>query len=802
MRWKNDTIWYHSFASFDKSMIPQATFVALATSEVNLLLGNLQKRSTESASPNKIPRLRVLHETFSRGTSKTISAFVPEDYETFFYPQTLDHFNYQPESYATFRQRYVINSKYWGGANESAPIFVYLGDEAPLDGQPEGIGFLLDNAPHFKALLVYIEHRFYGKSIPFGTMQDAMNNASTRGYFNSAQALADCAELVVYLKKKLSAHYSPVIVIGGSYGGMLASWFRLKYPHVALGALASSAPILYFDNITPQDGYFSVVQKDFKEASNNCYETIRKSWSEIDRVASEPNGLSILSQKFETCNPLSNSEEIKEYLIRIYARAAQYDMPPLYPVTQVCGGIDGAKEGTDILGKIFAGLVAFIGNQTCYINSDIDNTPSETDIGWSWQACSEMVIPIGIGIKDTMFQPDPFNLELYSLGCRNAYGVPPRPHWVTTYYGGHDIKLVLRRFGSNIIFSNGLRDPYSSGGVLEDLSDTLLAVHTAQASPTKIPRLRVLHETFSRGTSQTISAFVPGDYETFFYPQTLDHLNYQPESYATFRQSYVINSKYWGGANESAPIFVYLGDEEPLDGQLAVAGFLVFNAPHFKALLVYIEHRFYGQPIPFGTMEDAMNNASTRGYFNSAQALADCAELVIYLKEKLSAHNSPVIVVGGSYGGSHGPPQYPVTQICGGIDGAKEGTDILGKIFAGLVAFTPNPTCYVNQINNSPSESNTSSDGWSWQDIKLVLRRFGSNIIFSNGLRDPYSSGGVLEDLSDTLLAVYTAQGSHCLDILMATETYPQRLIKQKKVEVKIVEGWLKKYYADLHALA
>ena len=45
---------------------------------------------------------------------------------------------------------------------------------------------------------------------------------------------------------------------------VLASWFRLKYPHVALGALASSAPILYFDDITPQNGYFSVVSKDFK----------------------------------------------------------------------------------------------------------------------------------------------------------------------------------------------------------------------------------------------------------------------------------------------------------------------------------------------------------------------------------------------------------------------------------------------------------------------------------------------------------------------------------------------------------
>lgn len=48
---------------------------------------------------------------------------------------------------------------------------------------------------------------------------------------------------------------------------VLAAWFRLKYPHVALGALASSAPILYFDNITPHNGYYSIATKDFKVRS-------------------------------------------------------------------------------------------------------------------------------------------------------------------------------------------------------------------------------------------------------------------------------------------------------------------------------------------------------------------------------------------------------------------------------------------------------------------------------------------------------------------------------------------------------
>ncbi|KAK0606274.1 hypothetical protein LWI29_035975 [Acer saccharum] len=343
------------------------------------------------------------------------------------------------------------------------------------------IGFLTDNAVRFNALLVSIEHRYYGKSIPFRSREEALKNASTLGYFNSAQAIADYAEILIHVKKKYQAEDSPVIVFGGSYGGMLASWFRLKYPHVALGALASSAPILYFDNITSQYGYFSIVTKDFREASETCYQTIRDSWSEIDKVASQLDGLSTLSKKFKTCNPLKRASELKNYLEFIYASAAQYNRPPRYPVTVVCGGIDGEAFGSDILSKIFAGVVAYYGgNRSCYVNAPTNL--SETTVGWNWQKCSEMVIPIGIDENNTMFERDPFVLSEFINKCSEHYGVSPRPHWVTTYYGGHDIKLILRRFGSNIIFSNGLRDPYSSGGVLENISDSIVAVHTVNGS--------------------------------------------------------------------------------------------------------------------------------------------------------------------------------------------------------------------------------------------------------------------------------------------------------------------------------
>ncbi|KAL0436357.1 UNVERIFIED_CONTAM: Lysosomal Pro-X carboxypeptidase [Sesamum radiatum] len=384
-----------------------------------------------------------------------------QDFKTYFYTQTLDHFNYGPQSYATFQQRYMVNFGNWGGANSSSPIFAYLGAEGPLDEDLDVIGFISDTAPFFRALAVFIEHRFYGKSVPFGSMEKAMRNQTLRGYFNSAQAIADYVEVLLHVKEKFSAQNSPIIVIGGSYGGMLASWLRLKYPHIALGALASSAPILYFDNITPQNGYYSVVTKDFKEASYTCYQTIQKSWAEIDRIASKPNGLSLLSKKFKTCSHLNNSFELKDYLDSIYSYAAQYNQPPIDSVRMLCRGIDRAPRGTDVLGRIFAGIVSSKGNLSCYDTNEY-NYPDETSTGWPWQTCSDLVIPIGRGEDDTMFPAAPFNLNRFIKYCKGLYGVSPRPHWITTYYGGHDIKLVLHRFGSNIIFSNGLKDPYRS----------------------------------------------------------------------------------------------------------------------------------------------------------------------------------------------------------------------------------------------------------------------------------------------------------------------------------------------------
>lgn len=78
-------------------------------------------------------------------------------YRTKFFTQILDHFNYNPQSYQTFQQRYLINDTYWGGAKKKAPIFVYMGNEGDIEWFTQNTGFMFETAPYFNALLVFIE---------------------------------------------------------------------------------------------------------------------------------------------------------------------------------------------------------------------------------------------------------------------------------------------------------------------------------------------------------------------------------------------------------------------------------------------------------------------------------------------------------------------------------------------------------------------------------------------------------------------------------------------------------------------
>nr|CAB3489133.1 unnamed protein product [Digitaria exilis] len=343
-------------------------------------------------------------------------------YETRYYTQHLDHFNALPASYGTFQQRYLINDTFWAG--KTSPIFLYAGNEGDIDLFTNNTGFMWESAPRFGAMLVFVEHRYYGESMPFGSKKKAFKDASTKGYLTVTQALADFTSFVLRLKSNLSAPAAPVVVFGGSYGGMLAVWMRLKYPHIVMGAVASGSSVRDIP---------SLLESAMVNAAMTDYPT--------------PSGF---------LAPL-----------------------PGYPVREMCRAVDHPSSGNDTLAKVRDAMNVYYnstGASPC-LGGEEDGDPYGMYDGWNWQACTEMVLmTYGLSNRSIIQPPWPFNFTDVLDSCRNATGLPPRPFWLEAEFGGYDIGNVLKGSASNIIFFNGLRDPWSTGGVLKSISKSIIAL--------------------------------------------------------------------------------------------------------------------------------------------------------------------------------------------------------------------------------------------------------------------------------------------------------------------------------------
>ncbi|XP_076950931.1 uncharacterized protein LOC143624066 [Bidens hawaiensis] len=407
-------------------------------------------------------------------------------YQIRYFQQTLNHFGF--DDLPKFPQRYLINTDHW--SVPLGPIFLYCGNEGDIEWFAANSGFVWELAPRFRAMVIFPEHRYYGESMPYGSKDEAYKNISTLAHLTSTQALADFAVLITDLKRNLSSEASPVILFGGSYGGMLAAWMRLKYPHIAIGALAASAPVLQFEDLVPPETFYNIVSNDFKRESTSCFDTIKKSWDVITSLSRKVNGLHHLAKTFHLCGELKSSNDLINWLDSAYSNLAMVDYPypadflmplPAYPIKEVCKVIDDSANGANVLDRIFKGVNVYYnytGESKCF---DLDDDPHGMG-GWDWQACTEMIMPMSSDKDSSMFPEWTYNYTSYAEECVNEFGVKPRPTWITTEFGGHDYKDVFKKFGSNIIFSNGRLDPWSGGGVVENISDSIVALVTEEGA--------------------------------------------------------------------------------------------------------------------------------------------------------------------------------------------------------------------------------------------------------------------------------------------------------------------------------
>ena len=129
--------------------------------------------------------------------------------------QIVDHFApaNQQVKWTGNGQRYWMNKQFWGGPGY--PIFLYIGGEGEESCYTLTGGLYMYNlAQEHKALMIDVEHRFYGESYPTSDMSTA-----NLAYLSADQALADLARILGFIKQNLGTTTSRVISFGGSYPG-------------------------------------------------------------------------------------------------------------------------------------------------------------------------------------------------------------------------------------------------------------------------------------------------------------------------------------------------------------------------------------------------------------------------------------------------------------------------------------------------------------------------------------------------------------------------------------------------------
>ncbi|XP_797434.4 dipeptidyl peptidase 2 [Strongylocentrotus purpuratus] len=409
-------------------------------------------------------------------------------YKEKFFDQFIDHFNSESHGKQTFRQRYFVTDDYW--QKGSGPIFFYTGNEGAIESFFDNTGYIFDIAPEFGALVIFAEHRYYGKSLPLGNQSFTPANL---GLLTVEQALADYATLITSLKEEPGLQDSPLVVFGGSYGGMLSAYMRMKYPHLVAGALAASAPVYSTANESSQTYFFQTVTKDFYDVDTNCPDLVRAGFATLDQLAGQgTSGLNKISTAFHLCKSLVSKADYYHLLGWIrnsFTYQAMLDYPysasfmgslPANPVNVSCHMLLNASTPLEGLAQasglyyntsstplqcfdIFAEFIQCADPTGCGLGTD--------STAWDYQACTEITLPAGSNGKTDMFPDMPFTPDMRTSYCQSVYNVTPRPDWLSIQGFGKGLAS-----SSNIIFSNGLLDPWRLGGVAKDLSESIIAI--------------------------------------------------------------------------------------------------------------------------------------------------------------------------------------------------------------------------------------------------------------------------------------------------------------------------------------
>lgn len=414
------------------------------------------------------------------------SASVASVSEEFFSGAVLDHFAPVSER-RLWKQRYFLNDEFWGG--RGFPVFLYIGGEGPL--APRALtnhSYIHLAAQRHRALLVALEHRFYGRSYP--TVDMSLPNLR---FLSSEQALADLARFHAFLSGQLDLPTETKwIAFGGSYPGNLAAWLKLKYPALFVGSIASSAPVLAKTDFFE---YMEVVGDSLRYfGGGECFRQVEASINEFRQLMDDKSrqAQDRLADMFVPCFPTAN--EFDDSVLQTSVMGAFQDITQynelhdgIWSLSQVCEHFTDPRSAASPLEKLASFLAEtregpcldskFEGNRNATVETlredKFDGKSSARQ--WVYQTCNEFGY-----FQTTTSAHSPFHAlsavterNVGSEICKRVYNidVDPDVDSANIDYGALGITV------ENVTFPSGTVDPWHALAVQNST-----ALHSSSAT--------------------------------------------------------------------------------------------------------------------------------------------------------------------------------------------------------------------------------------------------------------------------------------------------------------------------------
>eukprot|EP01147_Barroeca_monosierra_P005555 gene5555-7215_t len=366
----------------------------------------------------------------------------------------LDHDN--PVS-PTFKGRYYIKNDYF---KNGSVCFFSMGGEGPNNGI--GKNYVTYLAEKFDALVVSIEHRFYGDSVP-------MDDFSVQNlqYLHSRQALADAAYLINHINTTSNYSCRAWFAFGGSYSGALSAWFRLKYPNLIVGALSSSGVVNAILNFFEFDKQVSIA------IGTSCSEDLRAVTKAFKNALSSGSTSNAEAKALFGVRADIPDGDFAYMLADSAAMADQYNQKDV-----LCRDISGLQKQANekIVMETFANFTKSFwsedfGQQCFYDSLCVRSDPSRwqpTARAWWWQKCYELAY-FQNAPETRSLRMNIITLMYHVERCKFMFGngIFPAVDKTNAYYGGATPN------GTNIFFSDFSDDPWSKASVQKELSPDL-----------------------------------------------------------------------------------------------------------------------------------------------------------------------------------------------------------------------------------------------------------------------------------------------------------------------------------------